>query len=599
MWRLSLLKRVTESVGSKAKQLGSFQSPYQRVLQLLQSDGEGLPAAKGVFDEFRAFYRQMTTTTNKALPTEVKPLQEFCGNLVDVEPFALVMMKVLCDLQKLEELRFLFAQCVLEIPSPSIELFNVYLLAISLTDTFNQYEIENVVEIMRSKKVHPDVVTQLSLFIIYLRLGQDYSAWWPSIREEVLRIAKAGHRRQYPLLEVRLQHCFQTLLRVHHDVTMIQECFDLLKLIDKERISSRLLLPYMLLSANNAATPPAITVQLIELLENARKVEATLSENSSTNVSSKEDMKEEKVENQYSNDPVLNNELTAMKLMAKCAKWGDANSASYMYQYLCNHPGVVSPANQTSLILLHIEAMAQAGLLKESLLLLEDEVPDTNAQPGPRPKLFLESRRITLLNADPIMTLVRLLAVGGTNIEEGLTILEERQASGGRVSHKSLNVLLEACVLLKDETRASTVFNAFTNFGAQKTARTFLLLLLSSPDPVYSAGRLKEVMSEMTDVGIDLSPDFLRGALEMAIDAQSISVAMQMVEYHETKKVSIESKLSIRLMRLLCFVVDIESVRRLLAVLRATHSPVDSRGLSLCVATFKKWMIPCDDLEAH
>ncbi|ORC90748.1 uncharacterized protein TM35_000071720 [Trypanosoma theileri] len=599
MWRLSLLKRVTGSVGSKVKELSSSQQPYQRVLQLLHSDGEGLPAAKGVFDEFRAFYRQVTTNTTTVLRAEVKPLEEFCGNSSDVEPFALVMMKVLCDLQKLEELRFLFAQCVLEIPSPSIELFNVYLLAISLTDTFNQYEIENVVEMMRTKKVHPDVVTQLSLFIIYLRLGQDYSVWWPSIREEVLRIAKSGQRRQHPLLEVRLQHCFQTLLRVHHDVTMIQECFDLLKLIDKERISSRLLLPYMLLSANNAATPPAITVQLIELLENACKLEATSSENSSTTPSSEVDSKEEKKDNQYLNDPVLNNELTAMKLMAKCAKWGDASSASYLYRYLCDHPGVVSPANQTSLILLYIEAMAQAGMLKEALLLLEDEVPDANAQPGPRPKLFLESRRITLLNADPIMTLVRLLAVGGTNIEEGLTILEERQASGGRVSQKSLNVLLEACVLLKDETRASMVFNTFNSFGTQKTSRTFLLLLLASPDPVYSAERLKEVMSEMTDMGIDLSPDFLRGALELAIDAQNISVAMQMIEYHETKNVSIESKLSIRLMRLLCLVVDIESVRRLLRVLRATHSPVDPRGLSLCVATFKKWLIPCDDLEAH
>ncbi|EAN80991.1 hypothetical protein, conserved, partial [Trypanosoma cruzi] len=42
----------------------------------------------------------------------------------------------------------------------------------------------------------------------------------------------------------------------------------------------------------------------------------------------------------------------------------------------------------------------------------------------------------------------------------------------------------------------------------------------------------------------------------------------------------------------------VDSVRRLIAALKATESPVDSRTVSLCVATFKKWAIPCDDLKA-
>ncbi|KEG14436.1 hypothetical protein DQ04_00471100 [Trypanosoma grayi] len=592
MWRVSLVRRAAV-VGGGLKLSSSTPRPYQRVLQMLQAEGEGLPAAGGVFDDFRIFYRQ-TMANASASSAQPKPLQLFCGASEDVEPFALLMMRVLCDLQKLEAVRFLFAQCVLELHTPSIELFNVYLLAISLTDTFNQYEIENVVEVMRTKKVEPDIVTRLSLFIVYMRLGQNYTTWWPTIHEEVLRIAKAGQRGQYPLLEVRLQHCFQTLLRIHHDVSMIQECFDLLKLIDKEKITSRLLLPYMLLSANNAATPPATTVLLLQMLEEARKLEATSSGSVAAEDHSVHANEETSVP--VNSDTVLNNELTALKLMAKCGKWGDAASAAQVRQYLRDHPGVVSPTNEAVVALLYVEALARGGLLKEALTVLEEEVPAAQSQPGPRPKFFLESRRVTLLNADPIMTLVRLVAVGGANVEEALAFLEERHTAGSVVSNKSLNLLLEACVLLKDEGRASMVFAVFQSLGVPKTARTFLLLLLAFPDAASSVRRLPDMLTEMADCGVDVSPEFLRGALAVAIDAQDVAAAMQMVEYHERRRASIESKLAIRLMKLLCLVVDVESVRRLLTLLRATKSPVDPRSLSLCVATFRKWSIPCDDL---
>ncbi|RNF24191.1 hypothetical protein TcG_01000 [Trypanosoma cruzi] len=594
MWRLSLL-RLAAAAGGRVNSSGSASLPYRRVLKMLQAEGEGLPAAGGVFEQFRAFYRQVMAD-KAASGRAVKPIEEFCGASEDVEPFALVMMKVLCDLQKMEDLRFLFAQCLLELHSPSIELFNVYLLAISLTDSFNQYEIENVVEVMRARAIHPDVVTRLSLFILYIRLGQDYSVWWPEIRDEVLSIAKSGKRGQYPLLEVRLQHCFQTILRLHHDVTVIHECFDLLKLVDQKRISSRLLLPYMLLSANNAAAPPATTVQIVELLEATRKLEDNMSEGASLRAVS-EDAETERT-NVDSTDPVLNNELTALKLLAKCAKWGDVASAVSVREYLRKHPGIISPTSQPAVSLLFLEAASRGAMLKEALTVLEDEVPETHCQPGPRPKLFLESRKVTLLNADPIMTLARLVAFGEASVEKGLAILEERREAGGEVSHKSLNVLMEAAALLKDEGKAAMVFAAFESLGAVRTSRTFLLLLLSMPDAASSTARITEVLAEMSDLGIEVSSDFLRGALELAIDAQDVFTAMQMVGYHEKRSISIESKLSIRLMRLLCLVVDVDSVRRLIAALKATESPVDSRTVSLCVATFKKWAIPCDDLKA-
>nr|CCC91133.1 conserved hypothetical protein [Trypanosoma congolense IL3000] len=596
----NILRRVASGQFSSAQPPGR---PYLRVVKMLQTDGEGPPAAWAVFEEFRAYYRKISCSApTSEMP--MQPLQQFCGSVGDVELFTVLMMKVLCDLHKLEDLRFLFAQCMLELPSPSVELFNVYLLAISLSDTFNQYEIENAVEAMRERGVEPDIVTRISLFIFYMRLGEDYTAWWPSIREEVENIARSRQdwRQKHPLLSMRLQHCFQTLLRVHHDVVMIHECFQLLKLIDCPKITCRLLLPYLLLSTNNAASPPSTAVELIEAMEEARKREAPAASGGATADTDASGgggghgVMETPPLGEHG-EPVLNNDVTVLKLMAKCAKWGDVSSADYVLKYLQRHPGIILPEHECILKLLRLEALARSGSLREALFLVEDELPASSCAPGPRPKLFVNSKRLTLLNADPVMSLVHFIAEVDTRVEESLLILEERKEGKLSVSHKSLNILLEACALLRDGVKASLVFSSFRAFSACKTARTYSLLLRASPNAVQAVGEISTYLADMTDMGVEVTPDFLRCGLELALEAQDVCAAMKMIEYHERNGVTIESKLSARLLKMLCLVVDIESTRKVLSVLRATQSPVDPRCLSLCVATFKRWDIPCDDLR--
>ncbi|SCU65330.1 uncharacterized protein TEOVI_000562200 [Trypanosoma equiperdum] len=591
--RLNVLRKTASSCASLTFSTGD--NPYIRVLRMLQSDGEGPPAAWHVFEEFRTYYRQVTSGTSIAT-VDMKPLQSFCGSFDDTEPFAVVMMKILCDLHKLEELRFLFAQCMLELSSPSVELFNVYLLAISLSDTFNQYEVENAIEAMRMKGAEPDVVTKISLFIVYTRLGEDYSSWWPSIHEDTKSIITSGKnwQQKFPLLSIRLQHCFQTLLRVHHDVTMVQECFELLRLADHEKMSPRLLLPYMLLSTNNVASPPSIAVQLIAAAEGASEQEVA---EASADIGVNAFEESSSILQEAKGGPVLNNDVTALKLMAKCAKWGDVASADYVLKYLRAHPCIIPPQHKFALALLHLETLVRAGLLKEALYLLEDEIPESDSIPGSRPKLFLETRRLTLLNAHPVMSLVRFIAEVDSRVEESLLLLEERKAAGGNVSHKTLNVVLEACALMKDEQKASLVLFTFRNVAVRETARTFTLLLSTSPNAVSAVKKIPTFLEDMVDLGVEVTAEFLRGGLELAVDAQDVSTAMMLVEYHRQRSVSIESRLSVRLFKMLCLVVDIGSVRQLVAVLRATQSPVDPRCLSLCIASFRKWDIPCDDLK--
>ncbi|KAG8344084.1 hypothetical protein TRVL_05083 [Trypanosoma vivax] len=617
MWRLTLT-RWSHNVLDAGR-------PYHRVLQLLQAKGKGPRAVSAVFDEFRAFYRRTVSDMSRELPTSARPLQQFCGGIEDVGPFAVVMMKVLCDLRRFEDLRFLFAQCMLELPSPSVELFNIFLHAISLTDTFNQYEIENAVDLMREKCIDSDVVTRLSLFIMYTRLGQDYSVWWPSIREEILRVSKSGHNcaQKFPLLAVRLQHCFQTLLRIHHDTAMLQECFELLALVDAQRLSSRLLLPYMMLGTSNASTLPSTTVALLRMLTERHCPELVSSEGNGGvcdgltgtsggssscgtgasvrdacdgSVPSVKRKGPDLTTGKPKLEPALNNEVTALKLMAKCAAHGDVASATYVMQYLRDHPGVITPLNRTAFVLLHLESLVRAGLLRDALFLVEDELPESDCVPGPRPKLFYEPKGLMLLTADPVTSLVRLVAIGGVKIDEALSILEERRAVGCSVSHKTLNIVLEACVLLKDEARSSSVFTAYQGLDARPTARTFALLVSASPNVARSAKLLPSMFQEMKSMGVEPGPDFFRMGLELAIDAQDGSAAMFMVDHYERQRLCIESKLSARLFKMLSLLVDVEGVRRLIAVLRSTRSPIDSRWISLCVSTFKKWAIACDDL---
>lgn len=490
--------------------------PYQTLLQAMRLGGRGLLVASDVFQQFKLFFQQTRghqalEGTTPLLPQTPggddhggviyqQPLTAFCGTPEEVEPFTILMMKVLCDLRRVEEMRFLFALYLSELSArarptppiadkgddytsvapppvrPSVELFNVYLSAISSTDTFNAHEIENVERFMDVNEVQGDVVTRLSLFLLHLRLGEGETlddhrvgggdgdreespsrVTWPSVLDEVRHIIQEKRVEEFPLLELRLLHCFQVLVRLHHNVQVIHDCFLLLRDACPWRLrSEQHLIPYMVLSVANYATPPHMVMDILRLLDERRVAgEADHEENradirrSGSNTSrhhrhstssTQEDTNASILVPHNRSPPPLHSELTAFRLAAKCAVQRDPTSMMYLLDYLerCASEGfrVISPENKPMLTLLHLQALARAGRSIEALMAAEkaaaaaaaaaaaEERPGINSAiavwfvPGEqRPRIRVQDRRVLLATPEPVADIVECLATMGV---EGL-----------------------------------------------------------------------------------------------------------------------------------------------------------------------------------
>ncbi|CAJ1030904.1 hypothetical protein Q4I32_006082 [Leishmania shawi] len=603
-------------------------TPYQIVLKAVEHDGRGLLAAAEVFKQFQRFYRsyQQEETQRAQAPSVCaepsrttvgdaaaaappfmsgKPLTAFCGRVEDVEPMTVLLLKVLCDLQKLEEMRFLFTQCLLELENrtPSVELFNVFLLAISMTDTFNEYEVENLVELQRAKGVMPDVVTKLSIFLLYLRLGHESCvAWWPGIREEVEIITETGAVARYPLLPLRLQHCFQTLLRLHYDTAVIQESFELLHRAAPERVTPSIVLPYLLLSAMNMSTPPSSVVKVLELLqarerqpssspEAAASVEAAGSSSSFSPSAAMTAVRE----------PVLSSEITVFRLLAKCAKHGDADAATYMRSYINTYRrfGLVAKENEPVAALLYVEALTKAGRVRSALRVLESEVPAPYNRPGERPKLFLQSRRLSLLSTDPVRNVVAALTplVAATHVEDpAMVLVAEKTAAEGAgerepvpVTSVTLDLLLAACELAGGATRAEQVLCLYPRYETAPTSTTYALLLevYAATAPVDGALRLPSLQREMEDAGITVDAAWLQAAMAVALNARDIGTAFRIAELNVAHRSCVDVKHGARLLRELAVSADAAAMRRAVHLLRSSNSTVDSRSVALCTAVLR------------
>ncbi|KAG5472532.1 hypothetical protein LSCM1_03933 [Leishmania martiniquensis] len=620
-------------------------TPYQVVLRALEHEGRGLLAAAEVFKQFQRFYRSYQREEAQRIPAvsaspgsshagggdtvaaapgvmSGKPLTQFCGRVEDVEPLTVLLLKVLCDLQKLEEMRFLFTQCLLELEdrTPSVELFNVFLLAISMTDTFNEHEVENLIELQRAKGVVPDVVTKLSLFLLYLRLGhQQCMAWWAEIRAEVDIVIDTGAVRRYPLLSLRLQHCFQTLLRLHYDTAVIHESFELLHRAAPERVTPSMVLPYLLLSAMNMSAPPSVVVKVLKLVEEkqfqaslspaATAVEDTAVSSSSSSFSSAAAAATQK--------PVLNSEVTVFRLLAKCAHYGDADAAAYIRTYIDTHRrfGLVAKENEPVAALLYVEALTKAGRVRAALRVLESEVPAPYNRPGERPKLFLQSHRLSLLSTDPVRNVVAALAplVAAVHVEDpAVSLMEEKAAADDAeerapvpVTSVTLDLMLAACQLAGGATRAEELVRLYPRYEAHPTSTTYALLLevYAATAPVDGALRLPSLERELKDAGIQVDSAWLHAAMAVALNARDIGAALHISELNVAHKSRVDVKHGARLLRELAVTADVSAMRRALHLLRSSSSTVDSRSLALCTAVLRNLGVPSAalkvDVPAH
>ncbi|KPI87027.1 hypothetical protein ABL78_3892 [Leptomonas seymouri] len=592
-------------------------TPYQVVLKAVEQDNRGLLAAAEVFKQFQHYYhsyqqeelqRQQGSSDSShstllgAQKFQGKPLTQFCGRAEDVEPMTMLLMKVLCDLQKLEEMRFLFTQCLLEMEhkTPSVELFNVYLLAISMTDTFNQYEVENLVELQRAKMIVPDVVTKLSMFLLYLRLGDHSSvAWWPVMRAEVETILAEGTLARYPLLPLRLQHCFQALLRLHYDTTVIHECLQLLRRAAPERVTPSLILPYLLLSALNTATPPSAVVEVLKMVETSSPQAAVESATNAVNAGAQSS-------STLADGPLLSSETTVFRLLAKCAKYGDADAAAYMRDYLDKYKDftIVSEENKPMASLLYVEALTKAGHVRTALNTLEREVPAPYNLPGERPKMFLQSRRLSLLTTDPVTNVVMALTplVAALHVQDPVLTLvaeqpdaaNEREQQPVLVTAVTLNLLVAACEHAGGAARAEEIMRLFPLYEARPNCATYTLLLkvYAATAPVGGVARLTSLRSEMQDAEVAVDSAWLYAAMSVALNAQDMDAALRLAEMHVAHKVSVDAKHGIRLLRELAAAAHVDGLRRALRLLRASKSSVDPRSIALCAAVLKNLGLP-------
>lgn len=598
--------------------------PYRRVQQAMDQGGRGLLVAAEVFKEFKSSYRAATAaaaaSSSASMPRSsaafgaggARPLTAFCGSPREVEPLTILLLKVLCDLRRLEEMRFLFTQCVLELEeqTPSIELFNVYLLAVSMTDTFNEHEIENVVELMRVKGARPDIVTKLSMFMLYLRLGREshVATWWPLIREETESILADSALAQYPLLPLRLQHCFQTLTRLHYDQTAVHECFQLLRAVSPGSCTAALLVPYMVLGVTNNAVPPSAVVEVLQTLEAAR--EAAIAAAAAAAAAAPPASSYSLEAATPAPPPALNSEVTAFRLLAKCARWKDAASAEYVREYLrCYSPlhTIISAENAPVAALLYIEALAQSGRAADALAVVEAEVPAPLNRMGERPKLFLESRRMMLLSSDPLTNLVGLIARdGGAGVD---AVLLELRAGGGEEGRPaptaaSLDLVMAACAQLADTARAERLLGLYgPAFGAAPGPSTFAALLRAYCGEATSAtagvARLQALISGggLTAAGARLTPELLRAALQVSLAARDLGAVLTAAELHAEAGAGIDHKQGVWMLRELTLLADADGVRRALRAMRASKSPIDAAVVEQCVSALTQWNVDCTDIR--
>ncbi|CCW68156.1 unnamed protein product [Phytomonas sp. Hart1] len=588
--------------------------PYQRVLHSMEQGVQGLLAAEEVFKEFEFscrsefIYDNQKTSLGSVSPriTSRKPLTEFCGDAKDVEPFTILLLKVLCDLHKLEEMRFLFTQCLLELNggrSPSIELFNVYLLAISMTDAYSQNEVDNVIELMRCKAATPDIVTKLSVFILYLRLGQDSCvSWWKVIHAEVREVVGRNAVPRFPLLPLRVQHCFQTLIRLHHDVVVIRECFDLLHTLRPESCTPALLLPYMILSVTNEETPPSNIVDILrvhELTCEKHSGHSTTAPFQSSSANPKS-LAPSSCAETPADPPLLNSEATVFRLLLKCFKWGDADAARYVCEYLKKHEtfNIIADENQPLILPLYAGALARSGLLLESLEVLEGVAPPLN-RPGRLARILNGNRRIMADSVDAVGEVVRSIHECGVGAM--LPRLRIAAAEGRKVTAASLDLFIAACALGEGDRGAEGVLATYPSFGVKPTCFTYTALLWSyrkEGSAFRGMNRLRSLMRSMAECELAVDDTFLREAMEMALSTGDLECALAIADQHAELHITMDSRQCTSLLEKLSIAVDVVGTRRALRAMRSCKTLIDSRSVEFCKSTFENWKIKCDDLTS-
>lgn len=549
--------------------------PYQDTLRAMRLGSRGLLYASDMFKQFQIFFKKHHDPLylekekhrgGATLAPSAFPLTAFCGSPADVEPFTILLMKVLCDLKQMEELRFLFAQCLSELDgTPSVELFNVYLAAISLTDTFNAHETDNVKALMETRGVVPDVVTHLSLFLLHLRLGRNVLPAWSRVHRAVTSVVESKTCNHYPLLELRLLHCFQVLFRLHHVTRLVQQCFSLVLQVCPHRLTKDLLVPFMVLSISNQAMPSAVVVQILQLMDVEPDANSELHRPSTGCIPRSPD----RATGAPPFTPALHSETTAFRLLVKCASEGDVTSFHYVQSYIerCCARGfrIIREENEPVILLLELKAYTRAERMREIFTALDlARVDSVWKETGGRPKVLLHNRRIALATSDPVLDFIHYMATAGPNAIRSIAtslfpeFSSETADSGGsstpsaRISTACVEFLLAATAMCGDSQLSSDLLTLSTAKGLTLSPRGYgwFVTAALAYRPSVAVERTRWAEMEMKRLGIPLDHHFLRAAMEAALVSGDASLANSVAKLYQECGCRMDSRHATRLGRL-------------------------------------------------
>jgi hypothetical protein len=209
------VRTVASSISKSEKNSRSF---LQRISRALSDPAQGVRAAAELYrseirPELLAFIEHEDT----------RPIHEavFLGGGHHGEECFVLLMKVLCDSNRLEDVRFLFAMSLRQFQSPSTELFNVLLIGVTWSDTFTEDEIINVASMMQSRNVVRDAVTELCFALAFLRLQRQdlFAAQWSETCRKCSEVIQLHLKDAslYPLpvgFTTKLSQTFATLSRM-------------------------------------------------------------------------------------------------------------------------------------------------------------------------------------------------------------------------------------------------------------------------------------------------------------------------------------------------------------------------------------------------
>lgn len=603
-------------------------TPYLKVYRAVETKGaEGLLGAFEVFQQFKAFLQKISTprsssNSSATLLEGLNPIRSFCGKDADVEPFTVLMMKVLCDLEKMEDLRFLFAlrlnECNAATPL-SIDLFNVYLAAMSVSDAFNAHEVDNVERVLDSADLELDIVTELSFLLLHIRLGRTsmVDTEWPRLEAKIQTIIAENRIDEYPLLELRLVHCFQIFSRVHYHWKVAYSAFSLVQKASPERLTSQILVPYMLLTIGDQAIPPSVTVEVLKDLElkgNAGQSTTPYEESPNllfVSTSAKNEETRPVTASREAALPPLYNEGTLFRLLAKCALAGDCTSFDYLVKYIerCASNGscrIIQSENEAVLALLQLQAYARGGQIIRAFEFVESVSPAIKDafEPIDRPKIKLkDDRRMTLSSFDPATDLIAAIASGGT---EGIVRLmctlgiegTEKAAVGNplldhapspfRPSAASLQFLMAAAARLGEYRLTEVLLTEHGRLAKTPTGLGLSSYVMSAlpHHPLLAVDRARKAVCYLTPPSDSLPQELVRSddsagrrlrwaAMEAALSVGDVEVALDFL-LHVFTPSSLEIRQGSRLVQLAVGSDDHELISRVFEALLLTRTPLET-----------------------